>query len=190
MKMGLRELMFILVLLSVPVAAYWFVFRPRNAEIEEARAEIHIKEDKLDQLDELTKTIEDLGQAIDSGREAIDLVEAKLPSAQNVDEILKEVDSLARLRNLTLHTFEPDKKISASKYMELPLEVKLSGDFDAFYEFLLDLEKLERLTRMKDLKMKRFDSESRDGEMEAKFLLSIYFEPGREDSRSFAGVKP
>ena len=36
MRFGIRELIFLVVLLAVPVASWWYVFNPRNAEIQQA----------------------------------------------------------------------------------------------------------------------------------------------------------
>ena len=40
MRIGLRELIFFAVLLAVPVASFFYVFKPRNDQINQAKAEI------------------------------------------------------------------------------------------------------------------------------------------------------
>ena len=188
MRFGIRELLFLIVLFALPVAAYIWVFKPRNQEIEQARVEIQQKQERLDQLNATTARISDLGRAIESGREAIQVVEAKLPPEQNVDEVLKQAWKIARRHNLKIRMVEPDEKVSAMRYMELPISVELEGNFDGFYQFLLDLEQLPRLTRIKQLKMKRH--QDLNGAMTAEFSLSIYFEPerGGGGADTFAGV--
>ncbi|MCH8244120.1 MAG: hypothetical protein IH897_16140, partial [Planctomycetes bacterium] len=44
MRFGIRELIFLVVLLAVPVASWWYVFKPRNAEIQQAHREIEVKQ--------------------------------------------------------------------------------------------------------------------------------------------------
>ena len=60
-------------------------------------------------------------------------------------------------------------------YSEQPIEMSLSGDFNGFYEFLLQLEKLRRLTRVTQMDLTKITD--RDGEMQAQMTLSIFFEP-------------
>jgi len=175
MRIGFRELLFLAVLIAIPVGAFQYVFRPRNAEMSQARSEIEEKQSRLRELDETSAKIQDLGEAIETGREAISIVEAKLPSVQNVDEVLRQVWKIARRHQLVIRKVEPKKRVSAQQYMELPISVELEGNFDGFYEFLSDLEQLPRLTRMKELSIKRL--EQNDGSVEAKFMLSIYFQP-------------
>lgn len=187
MRIGLRELLFLAVLFAIPLSAFQYVFKPRNAEIAQARAEIELKERRLLELEQTTSRISDLGEAISLGREAIDIVEAKMPSAQNVDRVLQSVTEIAARHHLAIRQIETKSRIPAAQFMELPIEIKLDGNFDGFYEFLTDLEQLPRLTRIKALLMKRI--EGANGSMEATFILSIYFQPdGAASGATLAGA--
>jgi hypothetical protein len=59
----------------------------------------------------------------------------------------------------------------------------MEGKFDGFYQFLLELEQLPRITRIHQMKMMRGDdlggpgSLESDGSMKVEFAVSIYFEP-------------
>ena len=66
MRFGVRELVFVLLLLGMPVAAFFFVFQPRNQQIAEARDEIVKKQSKLQQLEAATSAMSDLGEEIES----------------------------------------------------------------------------------------------------------------------------
>jgi len=53
--------------------------------------------------------------------------------------------------------------------------MNLSGDFNGYYSFLLQLEKLPRITRVTQMNLQKISD--RDGEMQAQMTLSIFFEP-------------
>ncbi len=53
--------------------------------------------------------------------------------------------------------------------------MSLSGDFNGFYSFMLQLEKLPRITRVGQMNLAKIND--RDGEMQAQLTLSIFFEP-------------
>jgi len=186
MRFGIRDILFMLVLLAVPLAAFKFVFMPRNQEIALAKQEINDKREKLDQLRDASGSIDNLGKAIDALQEAVTLIEAKLPPENKVDEVLRQAWEIAEDQNLVNKGVEPDDAVPASRYKELPIEVELEGGFDGFYSFLLALEQLPRLTRIKDLKIERLDTEQ--GSMKAEFTLSIYFQPVNTKSQTLAGV--
>lgn len=175
MHFGIRELIFLAVLLAMPISSYWFVFRPQNDEIQQARNEIEHKERMLEKLAEATSRNDDLERANADIAASIEMVESRLPTTKEVDVVLEQVATLARDSRLGLPKVRSSKPVPSSKYMEQPLEMTITGDFDDFYTFLLKLEELPRITRMPDLKVKKMDEV--DGTMEASFTLSIYFEP-------------
>lgn len=175
MRFGLRELIFLLVLIGMPIVAYLFVFSPNNDEIQKARSEVTTKQQKLGRLEAVTHQIDDLGREIERLTEVIALFEAKLPAQKEVEVILREVWELAAERDLNPRSVRTEELIQAERYSELPLKMEIVGDFDGFYSFLLDLERLSRITRVHEMKIKR--SRFEDGVMEAKFTLTIFFEP-------------
>jgi Tfp pilus assembly protein PilO len=65
--------------------------------------------------------------------------------------------------------------------MEQPLDIEITGDFDGFYKFLLDIEQLPRITRLTDLEVVRSDKV--DGEMKTKLVLSVYYEGDGSESK-------
>ena len=181
MRFGPREVVFLIVLLVVPVASYFYVFKPRNHEIKQAQIEVENKQAKLDKLREVTEKIEDLGVAIDHGRAAIDLVEAKLPSARDVEVMLEDVWRHAAESRLSVKSVKSDKPVPAAGYMEQPLKVSMEGQFKGFYDFLIALENLPRITRIHEMTLEQTSKRGMGSEvgevLKADFTLSIYFEP-------------
>ncbi|MHC4415099.1 MAG: type IV pilus inner membrane component PilO [Planctomycetota bacterium] len=197
MRFGLREVVFLLVLLVVPVASYIYVFKPRNEEIRQAQKEVEIKRAKLDKLREVAEKIDDIGMAIAQGREAIDVIEAKLPSQQDVEVILQDVWQLAKRARLVVKSVKSEKPVPAAMYMEQPLTVIMEGEFEGFYQFLLELENLPRITRIHEMNLERYSAggrrgaaETPRGQMKADFTLSIYFEPRSDTSDDLLGRVP
>lgn len=185
MQFGPREAVFVLLLLAMPVAAYFFVFQPRAAEIAEARGEVIAKQTKLKELEAALKNFEDLGEEIDRLRDAITLVEQKLPGQRDVEIVLRDVWRLAAENKLTPKSVRTDKIIDTAHYAELPIKMKIVGDFAGFYTFLQELEKLPRITRMPEMKLKKQSGEN--GVMQADMVLSIFFEGEKRQASANAG---
>lgn len=189
MRIGIREILFFLVLLAVPAVSLFYVFKPRNEEINQALQEIQVKQTRLDSLAKMTAKIEDLGLAIEQGRESIALIEAKLPSERDVEGILEQIWQIAESHRLTQKSVKSEKPVPAAQYRELPLKLVMEGDFDGFYQFLLELENLPRITRIHELRLQRADSRGPGGGdgtrpdlMKAEFTLSIYFQPDGDET--------
>jgi type IV pilus assembly protein PilO len=178
----MRDLAFVAVLIAVPIASYFFVFAPRNDEIAKARAEINAKNVRLENLRRLTSRIGDLGREIVEREEELERLNQKLPDREGVDRILEQVTQLAQKSNLAVRSVKGEKVVPAGMAMELPLKTTIEGNFDGFYQFLLDVEALPRITRVHSMKIAKLGMGPRDnpdemvgGSMRAEFTLSIYF---------------
>ncbi len=174
MKLGFRELVLLGVLLALPLLAWWLVFRPQNAEIAQARLEIKHKSDMLDKLQQTTSRNQDLARQNEENHKKIEAIEARLPSSKEVDQVIRQVSELAVDCGLEPPAIESDKPVAAATFMEQPLKMKISGDFNGFHGFLKKLEDLPRVTRIPDLKVTR--ATDVNGHMKAEFTLSIYFQ--------------
>jgi len=184
MQISIRLIIYFLVLLAVPIASYMYVFQPRNEDIAQAEREIEMKSARLDKLDEMVAQIDDIGLEIEKGRDAIELIEAKLPSQQDVEVILEQIWQLAENNSLKLRSVKSRDAVPAAMYMEQPLDVVMEGEFNDFYQFLVQLEELPRITRIHEMDLTRIgvkdkpdDNDLPPGSMRAEFTLSIYFEP-------------
>ena len=193
---GMRDLAFVAVLIAVPIASYFFVFAPRNEEIAKARAEINAKNVRLENLRRLTSRIGDLGREIVEREEELERLNQKLPDREGVDRILEQVTQLAQKSNLAVRSVKGEKVVPAGMAMELPLKTTIEGNFDGFYQFLLDVESLPRITRVHQMKITKLGMGPRDnedamvgGSMRAEFTLSIYFNDGTASAAIAAGSK-
>lgn len=175
--MRVRDMMMGLVLVAVPLASYFLVFGPQNKRIAKTRSEIRHKQEILDKLRSETARNADLIRANEEISELIKQTEARLPDGKEVDSIVRHISELAVQSGLTAPSMESGKPVAAAMYMEQPIKVTTAGDFRGFYEFLLSLERLPRITRLPDMNLERVQDP--DGNIKAQFTLSIYFTDAR-----------
>lgn len=179
---GLRQAFFYAVLVAVPVSSFFLVFKPQNLEIARALREIEHKQAMLDRLRLATAQAESLQAANQQIRESIQSIEARLPTTKEVDNILRQVAAMADENALKVPNFKKSERpLQAGMAMEQPLDVEITGDFDGFYQFLLQLEQLPRITRITSMELTR--SPEQDGHMKAKSVLSIYYQRDGSDAR-------
>ncbi|MEM6550971.1 MAG: type 4a pilus biogenesis protein PilO [Planctomycetota bacterium] len=175
MRFGIREAVFILVLIGVLATTWLFIFQPRNEQTEEARADILRKQQKLQDLEAATAAYMDLDAEIKKLATAIADFEQKLPADHREATVVGDVTDIARRHRLDVRRVKPDKLVRNPRYSEKPIRMTIVGDFDRFYSFLLDLDKMPRITQTPQMTLERLDGEQ-DGMMEAELTLSIFFE--------------
>jgi type IV pilus assembly protein PilO len=184
MNTHLRALL-VMVVLGMPVASFFFVFRPLNREIAQAESEVQHKEELLTKLQEETSRNDDLERTNAELQNSIKIIEARLPSNKEVDDVVRKISDLASTFKLQAPAMKSGKPIKTALYMEQPIEVEVSGDFLGFFTFLASVEKLPRITRVHDLKI--VGNPKDDVELKAEFTLSIYFQ---DESQLATGGAP
>lgn len=180
MRFGIRELVLLIVLMALPLSSWWLVFRPNNEKIEQAEQEIEHKKEMLEKLQTVTSRSDSLEAATAEIESGINAIEARLPTGREIDHIVRQVSALAVDSGLNQPGMISRPPVRGTLYMEQPIEMTLSGDFKGFYEFLLSLEQMPRITRMPGMQIER--SKDVDGHLQAEFILNIYFES--EDDQS------
>lgn len=175
MKFGVRELVFLVVMLGLLGATYFLVLKDRDAHRVARQAQIDTRLRSLAELERATATVKDVDHKIQDLQQATAFFESKLPQAKEIDKILREVWELAEHNRLQTKSVKTMKAQKMNGYSEQPIEMALSGDFNGFYQFLLQLEDLPRLTRVTKMNLTKIND--RDGDMQAQVTLSIFFEP-------------
>jgi len=186
MKFGLRECVFAVMLVAIPLAGWWMVFSPQNAQCAQMRQQIQAKQAKLRELNRATATIGDLKQRIDKLQKAMAFFHSKLPDEKEIDKVLKGIWRLAESNHLkarSIRTLERNKSSRSSSsstgYREQPIQIKLAGNFLGFYSFLQALENEPRIMRIRQMTLKR-PRKGPEGNVEVEFTMTIFFEGSHE----------
>lgn len=179
MKLGLRELVFIGVMLGILGASYFVGFHKQDVK---RQAKLDRRDNMLralGDLDQATASVKDVDRKIVDLQKAVTYFETRLPQAKEMDKVLKEIWQLAEQNGLRTQTIKTPKSQKMNGYSEQTVELNLSGEFKpGFYEFMLKLEQLPRLTRVTKMNLTKI--QEKDGEMQASLTMSIFFEPETE----------
>ena len=174
MTSGLRKAVFFVLVLGVAIIGYQFMIRPTNKQLAEVRVRVQMKLAKLSEFEDATKATEGLSKQLEQLQEAIEFFESKLPPKSEIDKVLHDVTVIAQKHGLKPKTIRTLKEKDNSGYIEQPLEMELEGDFDSFYSFLLELEKLPRIMKIRKLELKKHTKN--EGQIAADFTVSIFFQ--------------
>ena len=186
MKFGLRETVFLALLMLIPVGAWWFVFRPQNALNAKMRSQIESRQAKLRELNKSMTTIKDLKKQIGELTKAIDFFQSKLPKEKEIDKILQDIWRLAKDNDLHTESIRALVRSDKTSFVgedapqgEQPIAVHLSGDFMGFYGFLQALENQPRIMRIRKMTVETKKNAPK-GHVEAEFEMSIFFDQNSE----------
>ena len=150
------------------------MIKPANKHLAESKSRVEAKMAKLAEFEKATEAAEGLTKQLEQLQEAIVFFESRLPPKSQIHEVLEQVTVIAQKEGLKPKTIRTLSKKNNSGYIEQPLRMELVGNFKAFYSFLLELEKLPRIMKIRELKL---DKQSNDeGQIAADFIVSIFFQ--------------
>lgn len=171
---GLRKAVFFALVIGLTVVGYQYMIKPANTNLAEAKARVDVKLAKLAEYEKATAAAEDLTKQLAQLEEAISFFESRLPPKSQIHQVLEQVTMIAQKEGLKPKTIRTLATKDNGGYIEQPLAMELTGNFKAFYSFLLELEKLPRIMKLRELDI---DKQVKDeGQIDAKFVVSIFFQ--------------
>ncbi len=174
MTSGLRQAVFVVLLIGVALFGYYAMVKPANRALTEAKQKLDGKRAKLAEFEQATAKTDDLNKQLEQLQEAVRFFESKLPPTSEVHKVLEQVTVIAQKQGLKPKTIRTLVQKNNSGYIEQPMDMQLVGNFTSFYSFLLELEKLPRIMKLRQLKLDK--AKEGQGQIGATFVVSIFFQ--------------
>ncbi len=173
MTSGIRHIIFFALIIAMAYISWAYMIKPANAALAQERTMAEQKQAKLQELDRAKSTASDLHAQLERVEEAIQVFESKLPPKSEIHTVLENVTLIAQKNGLTPKTISTLKPSNKNGYIEQPLKMELHGDFNSYYAFMLELERMDRITKIRELTLKK--KSQFEGQTEATFVMSIFF---------------
>jgi len=171
---GLRKAVFFALVIGLTVVGYQCMIKPANERLADAKARVDVKLAKLCEYEKATAAAEDIHKQLAQLKEAIAFFESRLPPTSQIHEVLEQVTVIAQKEGLKPKTIRTLARKDNSGYIEQPLKMELDGNFKSFYSFLLELEKLPRIMKIRELDIDKQKTD--EGRIAANFIVSIFFQ--------------
>jgi type IV pilus assembly protein PilO len=150
-----------------------YMIKPANENLAQERAKVQTMSAKLEELERATAAAKDLSTQLKKIEEAIQAFESKLPPSSEIHTVLQDVTLIAQRHGLTPKSIRTHNNKNNRGYIEQPIAMELTGNFNSYYAFLLEVEQLDRITKIRELELKKA---AKEGQTEATFVMSIFFQ--------------
>ena len=174
MNGSVRHLIFFALIGAMIYISYAYMIKPANENLAQQRSQMETKRSKLAELARETADSDDLNARLEELERTIQEIESKLPPSSEIHTVLENVTLIAQRHGLTPKTIRALAAKNNRGYIEQPLEMEVHGNFSSYYSFLLELERMGRLTKLRKMELKKKSRE--EGQTEAKFVMSIFFQ--------------
>ena len=129
-------------------AAYW---RGLSEELEAGRAqEVQLKAQYADKLKQAVN-LEALRKQRDEVLTYVSQLEKQLPSKAEMDALLSDINQAGVGRGAQLQLFKPGQVVVKDYYAELPIAVRVVGNYHDLGAFASDLANLPRIVTLNNL---------------------------------------
>jgi len=153
-KMPYRILIFVGTLVVLAALFFNFLYRPMAADIEKANREIATLKQKLNKAriraKNLKKFEQEYAQVDAQFQEALKL----LPNEKEIPSLLRNITQLGSDSALEFRLFSPRKERPGDFYMEIPVELEVSGPYHSVAIFFDKVGQMERIVNILNVSMK------------------------------------
>jgi type IV pilus assembly protein PilO len=112
----------------------------------------------------------------------------QLPSKTEVANLLADVSQTGMSSGLEFELFKPGSEVPADFYAELPIQIRVIGDYHQFGEFVSKVAALPRIVTLHDFSIQGKDKEEGKLAMDITAKTYRYFDEG-ENIAAAAGQK-
>ncbi|HHM05246.1 MAG TPA: pilus assembly protein PilO [Gammaproteobacteria bacterium] len=113
-------------------------------------------------------------------RESFGAMLRQLPSKTEIAELLVDISQTGLANGLEFQLFKPEKEAPAEFYAELPIKIKVTGDYHQFGNFVSGVAVLPRIVTLHDIKIEHAKNPGGQLVMEATAKTYRYLEEGAE----------
>jgi len=150
-----EKFLVIFVSILVPIFLFYqFYYTQAKEKIDTLSEEIKKLDLEIKRYEKLATKIELLEIQKKQRQEFLNRVKKILPSQKEIPDILKRISDVAKENNLEVITFKPGKEIPQNYYQIIPINMEIEGRFNNVIKFLNDIESLQRLIVLNNVKFR------------------------------------
>jgi len=150
---------------------YWYFFwSPNDAELTKLNSTLQTKRKKLTELENIKK---DLPKFIAENKrleKEFKVASLKLPKEEELPALINSVYSDISASGLEPVVFAPKAHVQQEIYAEIPIEMKVKGNYFELANFFDRISRLPRIVNVRNLNLKRSkDSTAKNVLLDAEF---------------------
>ena len=166
-----RYISLLVLLASVPMAAWVMAYKPINSAVAETASEIRVHTSRLANFPELNGQYRDMISMVSDIEEATETALKSIPETPEAEDWLEQVSDIAQAHALTMKSVTTSGSKERGEYGIMPIDLSVAGSFESVYAFIQSLEQMNRLSRIERMTIHR-ESVNR---LDVRFVIHLIF---------------
>ncbi|MGQ0442837.1 MAG: type 4a pilus biogenesis protein PilO [Methylophilaceae bacterium] len=153
---------------------YWFLWSPEIDAHNQAEAkEAELRQTFLTKKSQAVKVEAYRQQMIDIEKTFGALLK-QLPDKSQMDGLLTDINQAGLGRGLEFELFKPGQEVVADFYAEMPIQIKIIGNYHDIGAFATDVSKLSRIVTLNDLSVAPVNKDAKDSVLAMEAVAKTY----------------
>ena len=153
---------------------YWFMWSPAIDEFDQAKAkEVELRQVFLTKKAQAIK-IEAYKQQMIDIEKTFGALLKQLPDKSQMDGLLTDINQAGLGRGLEFYLFKPGQELVADFYAEMPIQIKIKGNYHDLGAFATDISKLSRIVTLNDISIAPANKDSKDSLLTMDAVAKTY----------------
>ncbi len=144
----------------VLASAYFSLFRSQFQQLSSLNTQLSAMETSFTKIKKDESYVPKLEQDIIDNKQKISLIKRRMPTDISVAELVQSLAQIGTKLGIKEYTsLVPGEILTVDKYVIVPLKVVFHCEYPKLIEYLKELEKMERLSRIDGLKIRTHEQE-------------------------------
>lgn len=153
---------------------YWFLWSPAIDELDQAKSkEQELRQTFLTKKAQAIKVDAYKQQMVDIEKTFGALLK-QLPDKSQMDGLLTDINQAGLGRGLEFDLFKPGQETVADFYAEMPIQIKIKGNYHDVGAFATDISKLSRIVTLNDLNIAPLNKDTKDSVLTMEATAKTY----------------
>ena len=153
---------------------YWFLWQDEISDFDQAKSkEQELRQVFLDKKAQAVKVDAYKQQMIDIEKTFGALLK-QLPDKSQMDGLLTDINQAGLGRGLEFELFKPGQESVADFYAEMPIQIKIKGNYQDIGAFATDISKLSRIVTLNDMTIAPLNKDSKDSILTMDAVAKTY----------------
>jgi type IV pilus assembly protein PilO len=141
------------VIILVVVAFVYFSYLPQFKEIDRLKADLKKIEKNLQIAKKNARQLNEFRKKMQDAEEQFKIVMRALPEKEEIPTLLTGISKSGKDAGLNFLLFKPNKEVKKDFYAEIPVAMKVVGDYHGVATFFENVSELNRIVNIRNITM-------------------------------------
>jgi len=154
----LRILILLITAGAVLFASYWFLIKPKFAELEKVKAKEVTLRDKFDNEQSKAANRTAYVEQLEEMKKTFNVMLRQLPNKTDIESLLVDLSQTSVASGLDVKYFKPETEVPKEFYAEYPIRISVTGQYHQFGQFISGLAALPRIVTLSKINIVELDA--------------------------------